>query len=142
MCKYFLGVISIFLSISISWSQVLISNLNASTCADILYDTGGAGGTGYSENENHTLTICPDNPNDIITLNFTNFNLSTVNTAGAGNPSNADSFTIYDGDNTGATSLGVYQGTQLQGIIVSCTSLNTTGCLTVVFQSNDQGNGV
>lgn len=134
--------ISLLFFFNKTWSQVSIADVNVSTCVDILYDTGGAGGTGYSENENHTLTICPDNPNDIITLNFTNFNLSTINTAGVGNPSNADSFTIYDGDNTGATSLGTYTGNQLQGLIVSCTSLNTTGCLTLVFQSNDQGNGV
>lgn len=122
-------------------NMVLISDGNASTCNATLFDTGGQGGTGYSDNENFTLVICPDNPNDIISLDFLNFALSTVNTAAAPN-NNADNITIYDGDNVGATSLGTYSGNQLQGLTVSCTSLNTTGCLTIVWQSNDQGTGV
>jgi gliding motility-associated-like protein len=133
----------IFLSISWGYSQnfVSISDGNASTCNGTLFDTGGQGGTGYSDNENFTLTICPDNPNDVVSLSFINFALSTVNTAAAPN-NNADNLTIYDGDNTNATSLGTYTGNQLQGLTVSCTSLNTTGCLTLVWESNDQGTGV
>ena len=111
------------------------------TCADILYDSGGQGATGYLDNENYTLTICPDNPGDAITLDFLNFALSTTNTATPpGN--NADNISIYDGDNTGAPTLGTYTGNQLQGLLVSCTSLNTTGCITLVFNSNDAGTGV
>jgi gliding motility-associated-like protein len=120
---------------------VSIADGTASLCSGILYDTGGQGGTGYQNNENFTLVLCPSVPGDVITLQWLNFALSTTNTA---NPpgNNADNLTIYDGNNTGAPTLGTYSGTQLQGLLVSCTSLNTTGCITLVWNSNSAGTGV
>jgi len=134
-------IITLFLSTTIFHSQttVSISDGLVNTCNGVLFDSGGTGGSGYSNDESYTLTICPDNANDVITLDFINFALSNINTA---NPNNADNLTIYDGDNITATSLGTYGTNQLQGLIVSCTSLNTSGCLTLVFESNDQGTGV
>jgi gliding motility-associated-like protein len=121
--------------------NVSIADGNVNTCNGTLFDTGGQGGTGYSNNENHTLTICPDNPNDVISLVFITFNLDNTNTAtGGGN--NQDRITIYDGNSTAATSLGSYTGNQLQGTIVTCTSLNTSGCITLTFQSNNTGTGI
>jgi len=117
-----------------------ISDGNISTCLGTLFDTGGQGGAGYSNNETFTVTICPDNPTDIITLDFLSFALDNTNTANPGN--NIDNMSIYDGDNIGAASLGTYTNNQLQGTIVTCTSLNTTGCLTIVFTSNDVGTGI
>ena len=118
-----------------------ITDGNISTCTGTLFDSGGQGAGGYQNNENYTVTICPDNPNDVITLNFLNFALDGTNTANPPN-NNQDYITIYDGDNTGATTLGTYTQNQLQGVIVTCTSLNTTGCITLTFVSNDQGTGV
>jgi gliding motility-associated-like protein len=120
--------------------SVSIADGNVSTCNGTLFDTGGQGGNGYSNNENHTLTICPDNPNDVITLVFVTFNLDNTNTAGGGG-NNQDRITIYDGNSVTSTSLGSYTGNQLQGSIVTCTSLNTSGCITLTFQSNNTGTG-
>ncbi|MFT7156632.1 MAG: gliding motility-associated-like protein [Parvicella sp.] len=136
------GALAIFILITSSFyaqTIVSISDGAVATCNGTLFDTGGQGGTGYGNNESFTLTICPDNPIDIITLDFLNFNLSNVNTAAPNN--NSDNLTIYDGDNVAATSLGTYGTNQLQGLLVSCTSLNTTGCITLVFTSNDMGTG-
>ncbi len=120
--------------------NVLMSDGAVSTCNGTLFDTGGQGATGYSNNEYHVLTICPDTPGDVITLDWINFALDNTNTATPpGN--NIDNITIYDGNSTAATSLGTYTGNQLQGLIVTCTSLNTSGCLTLVFTSNDIGTG-
>ena len=118
-----------------------ITDGNIATCLGTLFDSGGTGGAGYSNNESYTVTICPDNANDVITLDFINFALDNTNTA-TPPANNIDNIIIYDGDNTGATTLGTYTGNQLQGSIVTCTSLNTTGCLTLVFTSNDAGTGV
>ncbi len=114
---------------------------NAATCNGTLFDSGGQGAAGYQNNEYYVLTICPDVPGDVITLDFLNFALDQTNTA---NPpgNNMDNLAIYDGNSTAAPSLGTYTGNQLQGLLVSCTSLNTSGCLTLVFTSNDQGTGV
>jgi gliding motility-associated-like protein len=135
------AVISLIFKPSFSQNIFSITDGMVQTCNGILYDTGGQGGLGYSNNENHTLTICPDNPTDIITLVFNNFNLSNVNTAGGGG-NNMDYIAIYDGNSSAATSLGSYTTNQLQGTIVTCTSLNTSGCITLTFVSNSSGTGV
>jgi gliding motility-associated-like protein len=120
---------------------VLMSDATASTCNGILYDTGGIGAAGYQNGEYFVLTICPDIPGDIITLDFLSFALDNTNTAPApGN--NIDNLAIFDGNTTGAASLGVYSGNSLAGLLVSCTTLNTSGCLTLVFTSNSAGTGV
>lgn len=110
------------------------------TCGGTLFDAGGQPGTGYLNSTNITVVICPDTPGDAITLDFITFNLSTQNTA-APPGNNADNMTIYDGNSTAAPTLGTYGGNQLQGLLVSCTSFNTSGCLTVVFNSNSAGLG-
>lgn len=132
----------LFVSISTySQTNYAISDGSIVDCSGTIFDTGGQGAGGYSNNENHVLTICPNTPGDVITLTFTNFNLDLTNTAGGGG-NNVDNMAIYDGNSTAATSLGTYTGTQLQGTFITGTSFNTTGCITIEFTSNDQGTGV
>ena len=113
-----------------------IFNGTVNTCAGAFLDSGGEGADGYSNNENFTYTICPDSPNDAISLTFLTFNLS-----GAGNAP-ADQMTIYDGNSTAANTLGTYAGTALQTVTVQASPMNNTGCLTIVFRSNNAGTGV
>ncbi|MFZ1333279.1 MAG: PKD domain-containing protein, partial [Flavobacteriales bacterium] len=113
-----------------------IFNGTSNTCVGAFLDSGGEGGIGYSNNENYTYTICPDNPNDAISLNFITFNLD-----GTG-PGPVDFMTIHDGNSTAAPSLGTYTGNALDGYVVNASPLNNTGCLTVVFQSNSAGTGI
>ena len=113
-----------------------IFNGTVNTCVGAFLDSGGEGAVGYSNNENFTYTICPDTPNDAVSLTFLTFNLS-----GAGGAP-MDQMTIYDGSSTAATTLGSYAGTSLQGVTVNASPLNSTGCLTIVFRSNDTGVGV
>jgi hypothetical protein len=110
------------------------------TCNGVLYASGGVSGTGYLNGENWIITICPDIPGDAINLDFITFNLSNQNTA-TPPANNADVFCIYDGNSTTSTSLGCYGGTGLQGLVVSCTSFNTSGCITIEFHSNSAGTG-
>lgn len=91
-------------------------------CGGIFRDDGDNGA--YSGDE-LTMTICPDNPTDFISIDFLAFNIYSNP-----NPNNSDYLLIFDGDNTGETSLGSYTGTQLQGLQVSSTVNNTSGCLT------------
>jgi gliding motility-associated-like protein len=116
-----------------------MSNGTANICNGILYDTGNQGGSGYSNEENFTLTLCADEPGDVLTVIFNNFHLDTTSTA-LGN--NKDNLTIYDGGSTSEPTLGTYTENELQGVIVSATSANTSGCLTFVFNSNSEGTGV
>ncbi len=140
----YLALVTLLLSIGFKTfcqTVVLMSDGTASTCSGILYDTGGIGATGYQNDEYYVLTICPDVPGDVVTLDFVSFALDQTNTA-APPASNIDNLAIFDGNSTAAPSLGVYTGNSLQGLLVSCTSLNTSGCLTLVFTSNNTGTGV
>lgn len=121
--------------------QVTIANGDVTSCNQVIYDSGDVGGAGYSNNETYTITICPDDPVKAINLDFQICNLDPTNTAPGGQPSNADFISIFDGDDIGATSLGTYVGNQLDGVLVGTSSSNTSGCITLTFQSNDAGTG-
>ena len=136
----FLTVLATLLfSVLSSYGQAIfsIAEGSATSCSGVLYDSGGQGALGYSDNENYTFVLCPEVPGSVVFLTFQTFNLDQSGTSGTW-----DHLSIHDGDDTGAPSLGDYVGTDLQNIIVSGTVFNTTGCLTLVFQSNSTGTGV
>lgn len=123
------------LSVSLGHAQQFnITQGSATSCAGVIEDSGGPSGE-YGNNENFTFTICPDVPGNVVYLTWFVFDLNTDG------PAPLDRLNIYDGDNTSATHLGSYTGTSLQNLIVSGTVFNTTGCLTLVFQSNGSGTG-
>jgi gliding motility-associated-like protein len=113
-----------------------MSNGSVSTCSGAFLDSGGQGASGYGDSEDLTYTICPDNPGDAISLNFITF---TLDVSGVGP---IDAMTIHDGNSTAAPMLGTWTGTALQGSVITASLTNTTGCLTVVFNSNETGTGV
>ncbi len=113
-----------------------ITDGSINTCAGILLDSGGQGGTGYQNNENYTVVICPDVPGDVISLNWVTFNLNTTG------PQPLDRIRLFDGNNTGATFLGEYNGIDLQNLVTQATTFNVTGCMTVQFISNGSGTGI
>lgn len=113
--------------------QFSITAGSITTCVGVLEDSGGPAAP-YNNNENFTVVICADTPGDGISLNWLIFNLS-------GAQPNPDRIRIWDGDNTGETFLGEYTGNGLQGLVVSATPANSTGCLTVQFISNGTGTG-
>jgi len=103
-----------------------------STCGGTLADDGLGGP--YTDN-NYTLVLCPSNPGDVIQLDFSAFQLQT-----SPNGNNSDYLSIHDGPNASSPPLGSYTGNSLQGLQVTATVNNPTGCLTIVFQDNGQAN--
>ncbi|WP_273289547.1 choice-of-anchor L domain-containing protein, partial [Winogradskyella sp.] len=98
-------------------------------CApDRFFDSGGEFGN-YGNNENFTTTICPQNANEFLILNFLQFSTQQ----------NLDIITIYDGDDTSSAVLGTWSGVNSPGT-VSATTSNTSGCLTITFTTNGSGN--
>lgn len=93
-----------------------------SACGTTVYDPGGAGGN-YGNNANYVVTYCPDDPGDVVTLNFTAFNTEA----------NFDFVTIYNGPGIGFPSMGTYSGAGIPG---SFTSTHPTGCITLQFTSD------
>jgi gliding motility-associated-like protein len=108
-------------------AQVLMSNSTIAVCDTFFRDDGGSGAYTGAE---LTMTLCPDEAGAFVSLNFLAFSLYQ-----APNPNNSDYLTIYDGTSTAAASLGSYTGDELQGLMVSSTLGNATGCLTLQFSS-------
>lgn len=96
--------------------------------------TDDADGAAYSDTD-YTLTLCPDTPGDVVQLTFSAFAMQT-----SPNANNSDYLSIFDGDDTSAPSLGDYTGSAIQGLQVTGTVGNTSGCLTLVFSANGQAN--
>ncbi len=90
-------------------------------CGAMFYDPGGASGN-YANNTNYTVTICPINPGDMVSLLFSMFNTEFI-----------DGLSIYDGVNTAAPLLGTFSGTTLPPLL---TATNPSGCLTAQFTSD------
>jgi hypothetical protein len=101
---------------------VFSTNVEPPSCGQVFYDSGSAT-ENYSNNENSTVTICPDNINESITISFISFNLEN----------NYDFLYIYDGNNT-TDLIGTYTGTNSPGVISS--TLANGGCLTFIFTSD------
>ncbi|MCH2197777.1 MAG: PKD domain-containing protein [Flavobacteriales bacterium] len=132
-----LGLLAMTLSIgAFAQVNVVMDNGTFFSCAGVFLDSGGQGGPGYQNNEYFTTTICPENQGDVITVDFITFQLDQ-----SGVQSTWDYMAIFDGDNVTEASLGVYTGDDLEGLFVTATSQNTSGCLTFVFQSNEEGTG-
>ncbi|MEZ4988327.1 MAG: hypothetical protein R2795_25420 [Saprospiraceae bacterium] len=88
-------------------------------CGDIFYDSGGANGQ-YQNNELATWTFCPDNPGDLVTLNFTLVDLENC----------CDNLQIFNGTGTSSP-----LELDLQAP-ASFTSSASDGCLTVTWDSD------
>lgn len=118
-------------------NDILMSTGTVTTCAANFYDSGGADGN-YGVDENHVLTICPDEPNRAIQVTFDSFEaeefffdpldpfdyLEVYN--GIGTNSAA-----YISPNTGGTR---FSGEFLPGPF---TSTSADGCLTFAFFSDE-----
>jgi gliding motility-associated-like protein len=98
------------------------NNTTISTCGGNFYDSGGATGQ-YTNNQNRTITFCPNTPGAMIRLNFTAFALEN----------SFDFLYIYNGTSTAAPLLGTYTGTNNPGVV---TANNPSGCITIRFTSD------
>jgi gliding motility-associated-like protein len=104
------------------------------TVSDGFTVSDDGGGSPYSD-ANYTLVLCPDTPGDVVQLTFSAFALQT-----SPNANNSDYLSVFDGNSTSAPSLGDYTGSSIQGLQITGTVFNTTGCLTLVFSDNSLAN--
>lgn len=112
---------------------------SSSACTGLLYDTGGPD-EDYSANENHTFTICPDQPHSCITFTLEYYNIEDAGFFAT------DQLTFYDSDiadpgaviaSIGGTGFGT--GVSPGGAV--CFQVQaTSGCLTVQFVSDGNNN--
>ncbi|WP_339614713.1 choice-of-anchor L domain-containing protein, partial [uncultured Winogradskyella sp.] len=125
---YFLA----FFITTVSYSQdVSMQNGTFNRCSpDKFYDSGGEFGF-YGNDENLVTTICPQNANEFIILDFIAFSTQQG--------LNGDEMNIYDGDDISAPLLGSFIG-PVGPFTISASAANVSGCLTVEFISSDSGN--
>lgn len=124
-----------FLTTTSVFGQYTISGGDQSTCTGVLFDSGGEASTGYLDNENYTMTLCPDGSGGTaISLEFAAFSLSDEGSEPL------DQLSIYDGDNVSAPLIYSFNAFNAPGV-VSASFGNTSGCLTLNFTSNEVGIG-
>ncbi|WP_452221073.1 choice-of-anchor L domain-containing protein, partial [Lacinutrix salivirga] len=120
----FILLFSFFYSFS---QDILMQDGTVNNCGGTFYDTGGSANS-YSNDEDFTITICPDGPDQTIQLVFNSFSTALL-----------DNLTIYDGDDTTGTVIGTYFGsTSPPGTV---TATNPSGCITINFVSNATNTG-
>jgi gliding motility-associated-like protein len=120
----------IFSATVFGYSQtVLLSSATngttVTTCNATFYDSGGPSNS-YANNQNFTITFCPNTVGSGIKLVFPFANLQI----GAG-----DQMCFYDGNSTAAPSLGCMTPT-FPLLQIQASAGNTSGCVTVEFTSN------
>ena len=130
-------VVSLGTAVQSAAQFFIMADETVETCTGIFVDAGNTeDGTGNPyPDQNFTYTICPDNPGDAVSVSFVAFGLQTNP-----NSNNSDYLYIFDGPDPGSPSMGSYTGNSLQGLPVTATVNNPTGCLTFVFQDNGPGN--
>jgi hypothetical protein len=143
LIKYFFFVL--FFCAQFSYTQTVYEiddydDQIISVCEGIFTDSNAASnGENYLNNEDHSITICPDSPGtgQAIQLEFTAF--SVLGNISGGVPSD-DFMIIYNGEDDSGTGTP-YTGTggsTVPGIITAeINADNPDGCLTITFQSNN-----
>jgi hypothetical protein len=117
-------------------------------CGTAVYDNGGPAGN-YVANSNDTITICPENPGEVVTLEFTFVDIEASAFGNGEQEGCWDFITLYNGASTGSSILantlcGEQSGDGSIPFLPSSylqvgdifTSTDASGCLTIVFQSD------
>jgi gliding motility-associated-like protein len=102
--------------------EVLMRNDEVTACQPQIFTDSGGADSNYQDNENLTLTICPEDPGSFIILNFTVFATQPLE----------DVLTIFDGEDTSAPFIGQFSGVVSPGVVIATSD---SGCLTINFQS-------
>ncbi|MFD0962749.1 CUB domain-containing protein [Pseudofulvibacter geojedonensis] len=105
-------------------APILMTNGSSSVCSGTFLDSGGVAGN-YSSNENLVYTLCPSSAGQAIELDFSDISIDST-----------DTMTIYDGNSTGASVLATFSGSFLTNVIITGTTANATGCLTIQIVSD------
>lgn len=139
MLHFLTKVSSVILLLLLAGANQLFSQdqINISTggtvfvCGGAFLDSG-LQAADYSANENYTMTLCPETEGDVVWVEFLSADIACPNAQ-----NNCDRLEVFDGDTSGANSMGTVTGS----ITFTASPLNTSGCLTFVFTSNGQDEG-
>ena len=105
---------------------IVMQDGSFSVCEGLFTDSGDQNGN-YANDENFTITLCPDTAQGRVTLDFVSFTTQMI----------SDVLTIYNGDSTSSPIIGSYSGPGSPGLVEAD---NSSGCLTLNFTTNSTGN--
>lgn len=111
------------LAVGSSYGQITMQDGVFYTCGEKFYDSGNVGGN-YSNNENFTLTICPDNADERTSVTFNSFD----------SEGGVDRLAVYNSNGSAVPVDQFIDGSSPLPITVTAT--NKTGCLTFVWSSD------
>ncbi|MFT4804062.1 MAG: hypothetical protein ACI9YE_001260 [Psychroserpens sp.] len=123
--KLHLLLFALIISFFTNAQELVMQNGAWTECDFVLTDSGGSNAN-YDSNENLTLTLCPSNDNELVSIEFLEFSTQF----------NTDFLSIYDGDTINSLLIGSYSGVDSPGFV---TAENSSGCLTITFISNAVG---
>jgi hypothetical protein len=89
----------------------ILGTVHSQVCGGIFTDPAGPTAN-YSNNSNYTVTICPTNPGEQVTVTFTSFDIQPT----------ADALYVYDGNTKTVAQIessnpgGGFWGTALRGL--------------------------
>ena len=122
----------LFLGFSVFSQNINMQNGVFNICSGNFFDSGGSLND-YGSSENFTITLCPDNSDSRIVLEFIEFQTADIG---------LDLLQIYDSDSVDpTTSIGDFSGdlslpeNDLLNYVTASDG-NLSGCLTLVFESN------
>jgi gliding motility-associated-like protein len=113
-----------------------MSNAPIHACGGNFLDSGGEGlfFANYKANENYTTTICPNKAGASTVLQFAEIDLATK----------GDVLCFYDGKSVADTLLmctSEFPGKVPAALLIQATENNASGCITVKFKSDSNGQG-
>ena len=116
-------LVALFSAIAVqSFGQITMQDGVFYTCGEKFYDSGDLGGN-YGNNENFTLTICPDSEDGRTSVTFNSF----------ASEGGQDQLFVYN-SNDPSSLIGTVDGNST--LPATFTATNATGCLTFVWNSN------
>lgn len=123
-------IILLFAIPTLTWAQeTSIASGSYTGCGGFIVDSG-LSASDYGNNENYTMTVCPEAPDTIVNLYFNLFALGE-----------GDVMYVYDGPDTGSPLIGEYMLFDAQGLDFYASETNESGCITLNFVSDGSGVG-
>ncbi len=109
----------------------MIDGATVTTCSGVFFDEGGPNNP-YSNNLNQTMTFLPDTPGNVLSFNFTAFEVEQVGS------NQYDYLEVYDGTDTNATLIGKFSGIDgtVPAALQPVVATNPDGALTFKFHSD------
>jgi len=141
MKKILLSLVVILAGLSVLQAQVITLGVSTQTsvtgCSVSVYDNGGLNGN-YSANMDNYVTICSNDPNNHsvrVNMDLASFDIDC-----------SDSLIIYDGSSINDPVLVVLNNCVTDSVTsptlsYAATVYNTSGCLTIRFVTDGQGEG-